>query len=145
MQNAYHEIFDLHGPDAWHLDLDRLISFFRNHDETSDIVGRRQATTFQTLAKISGKAPEEGLSNIPAKKTARVRRATAKKSSQMNTEASSATGSQEESDQSDKLIPPPGVALTVRIEINLPSGGDKSTYDAIFKSIRENLMNGKGT
>jgi hypothetical protein len=34
-----------------------------------------------------------------------------------------------------------GMALTVRIEINLPAGGDQSTYDCIFKSIRENLLN----
>jgi hypothetical protein len=32
--------------------------------------------------------------------------------------------------------------LTVRIEINLPSSGDQDTYDKIFKSIRENLING---
>lgn len=35
-----------------------------------------------------------------------------------------------------------GVGLTVRIEINLPPGGDQATYGAIFKSIRENLLNG---
>ena len=34
------------------------------------------------------------------------------------------------------------VGLTVRIEINLPAGGDKETYDAIFQSIKENLLNG---
>lgn len=32
------------------------------------------------------------------------------------------------------------VGLTVRVEINLPAGGNKETYDAIFKSIRENLI-----
>ena len=54
----YHELFDLHGEDAWTLPLDKLISFFRNHDGTSDVVGKRQATTFQTLARISGKLTE---------------------------------------------------------------------------------------
>jgi hypothetical protein len=34
------------------------------------------------------------------------------------------------------------VGLTVRIEINLPATGDQDTYDKIFKSIRENLLNG---
>ena len=34
------------------------------------------------------------------------------------------------------------VGLTVRIEINLPAEGDQETYDRIFKSIRENLLNG---
>ena len=32
------------------------------------------------------------------------------------------------------------VGLTVRIEINLPAGGSKETYDNIFKSIRANLI-----
>ena len=31
--------------------------------------------------------------------------------------------------------------LTVRIEINLPASGDQETYDRIFKSIRDNLLN----
>jgi hypothetical protein len=34
------------------------------------------------------------------------------------------------------------LGLTVRIEINLPAQGDQKTYDTIFKSIRENLLNG---
>ena len=32
------------------------------------------------------------------------------------------------------------VGLTVRVEINLPADGDQETYDRIFKSIRENLI-----
>ena len=32
------------------------------------------------------------------------------------------------------------MGLTVRIEINLPPAADKETYDHIFKSIRENLI-----
>ena len=35
------------------------------------------------------------------------------------------------------------VGLTVRIEINLPAVADQETYDRIFKSIRENLLNGE--
>jgi hypothetical protein len=37
----------------------------------------------------------------------------------------------------------PSVGLTVRIEINLPADGDQETYDRIFRSIRENLINAK--
>ena len=32
------------------------------------------------------------------------------------------------------------MALTVRIEINLPAEGTQETYDAIFKSIKANLF-----
>jgi hypothetical protein len=34
------------------------------------------------------------------------------------------------------------VGLTVRIEVNLPAAADQETYDRIFRSIRENLLNG---
>lgn len=30
--------------------------------------------------------------------------------------------------------------LSVRIEINLPADGSQETYDRIFRSIRENLL-----
>lgn len=33
------------------------------------------------------------------------------------------------------------IGLTVRVEINLPTDGSKETYDNIFKSIKENLIN----
>jgi hypothetical protein len=34
------------------------------------------------------------------------------------------------------------LGLTVRVEINLPADGSKETYDAIFKSIKKNLLGG---
>ncbi len=149
---AYHELFDLHGPDAWELSTDKLIAFFRNHDGTSDIVGKRQASTFQALARISGKAVDE---LEPAKssgsghtKAARKLTSAKKVSNSTATTASpppAPTGS-------GAPFPPPapnggapntgGMGLTVRIEINLPPGGNQDTYDAIFKSIRANLLNG---
>ncbi|WP_198359835.1 DUF5343 domain-containing protein [Burkholderia ubonensis] len=152
---AYHELFDLHGPDAWALPTGKLIAFFRNHDGTSDIVGKRQASTFQALARISGKAVEE---SEPAKS-----------SGSGHTKATKATKkvapAKKASTVADKAETPPpapavahasapapalnggavntgSVGLTVRIEINLPPGGDQDTYDAIFKSIRANLLNG---
>jgi len=44
--------------------------------------------------------------------------------------------SNDEKDQRD-------IALTVRIEVNLPTASDQKTYDMIFRSIRENLLNAK--
>ena len=32
------------------------------------------------------------------------------------------------------------MALTVRVEVNLPANASQDTYDAIFKSIRANLI-----
>ena len=152
VQDAYHELFDLHGANAWSLDVNKLISFFRNHDETSDIVGRRQATTFQTLARIAGKIPDEAVASTPLKAAKPVKKATTgNKKTSSSVPASAATSPAAPSlsvpshMQFNSSPKDAGVALTVRIEINLPAGGDQLTYDAIFKSIRENLMNGSST
>ena len=142
VEKAYKELFDLHGSDAWSLDLDKLISFFRNHDGTSDIVGRRQATTFQTLGRVSGKVGDAPIPTaVKAIKSAKPPAVAARKPlPKLNGQtAALATSAQHADAKRDS-----DVALTVRIEINLPPGGDQSTYDAIFKSIREHLMNGNG-
>lgn len=146
--DAYHELFDLHGSDAWTLSQDKLISFFRNHDGTSAVVGTRQATTFQALGRISGKVIE----GTPAEKPRVAASNTAKAVKKSTAKVSTATTPPlvPVSVPSDNLKVNPanskqpmqaGMALTVRIEINLPAGGDQSTYDYIFKSIRENLLN----
>ncbi|MDN7717791.1 DUF5343 domain-containing protein [Burkholderia gladioli] len=152
---AYHELFDLHGPDAWGLPVDKLIAFFRNHDGTSDIVGKRQASTFQALARISGKAVDE---SEPAKSSSSEHARTAKSPKKVVpakkaiTLAEKAVGPTSVPVVAHGSPPAPAlnggaantgsVGLTVRIEINLPPGGDQDTYDAIFKSIRANLLNG---
>lgn len=155
IKKAYYELFDLHGEGGWTLELNKLISFFRTHDETSDIVGRRQATTFQTLARLAGQLQEETASSAtprPAKsvvnvQTAKKNQASAKKAVEAAAASHLTTAPQPLAATSVNLNgghKDSGVALTVRIEINLPAGGDQLTYDAIFKSIRENLMNGNG-
>lgn len=148
----YHELFDLHGDDAWTLPIDKLISFFRNHDGTSDVVGKRQATTFQTLARISGKLTEGVPATVKAASNSGGAK-TGKKVSPAKKPAAPAPAPLPALPPGTAPVQPPahanaggagGVGLTVRIEINLPPGGDQATYDAIFKSIRENLLNGNG-
>lgn len=145
IEKAYHELFELHGANAWGLPIDKLIAFFRNHDGTSGIVGKRQATTFQALARLSGKAVDESESTVkstsagsskPAKKT------TPAKKSAPTTKTNPAEPASAPPPSPVGGLSPSGMGLTVRIEINLPPGGDQATYDAIFKSIRANLLNG---
>jgi Family of unknown function (DUF5343) len=144
VEKSYHELFALHGDGAWALTVNKLISFFRNHD--SDIVGKRQATTFQTLASLSGKttatpaqAASKSIGNgSKVTKPVKLVRAVTTK-----TDTSSTPPSSQSKAEIDKSTASP-MALTVRVEINLPAGGDQKTYDAIFKSIRENLLNGHG-
>ena len=151
VENAYHELFELHGANAWGLPIDKLIAFFRNHDGTSGIVGKRQATTFQALARLCGKTIDDSESTVkstsagsskPAKKTT-----PAKKSAPTTktTPAAPALVPAHASPPPNAGANPGGMGLTVRIEINLPPSGDQATYDAIFKSIRANLLNGNGS
>jgi len=149
VQAAYADLFVLHGVEAWTASLDKLISFFRNTDHTSDIVGRRQASTFQTLATIAGKLDGQ----LPKPATVKAKKADAAapkkqaaKSAPTKPSIPTGTPAPGSTETGTRVSGGSGsgdMALTVRIEINLPAGGDKQTYDNIFKSIRENLLNGK--
>lgn len=139
VSSAYSELFQLHGEDAWTLPLTRLIAYFRHTDSTSDVVGKKQAATFQALGLLSGKVDGAVRLSTPKPKAS---------------DASAPTRAKKTTPQPPKAeIPLPiqsappvaqssAMALTVRVEINLPAGGDQETYDRIFKSIRENLLNG---
>jgi len=140
LQTAYKDLFGLYGNGVWNLGDDKLIPFFRQSDQTSDLVGSRQANTFKTLATYAGHAQPASAPNaaksagkaVPkktaAKKAAKV--ATSTLTTPMTNGVVTTNGSSS------------NFGLTVRIEINLPSTGDQDTYDKIFKSIRENFLNG---
>ena len=54
IEKAYSHLFELHGSSAWQPNNDDLITFFRQSDQTSATIGRRQASTFKILAVLSG-------------------------------------------------------------------------------------------
>lgn len=151
---AYEALFELHGENAWNLPVNRLIGFFRNHDHTSDIVGKRQASTFQALAALCGQV-DESAQGVPP----RVKRADSStpKAPRPKPAAKAKAKVAEIAAPIEAELPAithkgngvatsgNGMALTVRVEINLPAGGDQETYDRIFKSIRENLLNGSSS
>lgn len=135
LEAAYAELFELHGAEAWKLDRDALISFFRGADETSAVTGGRQALTFQTLAALAGHREETITSRgstgprqprAPKPKTAKKEKA--EKAETPNVVMHSNSHGQ-------------NFGLTVRVEINLPANASASTYDNIFQSIRKNLLN----
>jgi Family of unknown function (DUF5343) len=143
VKKAYSDLFSLRGDDAWRLDQDALIQYFRSSDDTSAIVGRRQATTFQALSALSGHAELPAIKPGPARKTPAdkkkaVRPNKTKEAGAPTRQASAGAtrGGQMTKESKD-------FGLTVRIEINLPAAGDQDTYDRIFKSIRDNLIDGK--
>lgn len=150
VEKAYHELFSLHGTGAWELPLNKLIAFFRSHDNTGDVVGKRQASTFQMLATLSGKtnAATSQAGARPAGNGSKVSKApkaasALKKNGRVHTDLSALPPAAQPKFNLEKSVAS-SMALTVRVEINLPAGGDQKTYDAIFKSIRENLLHGNG-
>lgn len=138
VRESYRDLFGLHQEASWTLDTDALITFFRSNDATSAIVGKRQASTFQVLAAFSGHGDVPEPRSAGSRGSRRAKTGSPKKTTTKATEG--AKGVVEL--PGTPPVAPAAVGLTVRIEVNLPSDGDQATYDRIFKSIRENLLNG---
>jgi len=138
VKSAYVDLFRLHGDNAWNLDSARLITYFRQTDQSSELVGTRQANTFKALSTYAGKVEAP----MPSARTKTKSPSSAK--SKAKPPAKPVV-----KDNRDSNVVPRGIqdngdrnfGLTVRIEINLPASGDQDTYDRIFKSIRANLIN----
>ncbi len=137
IKTAYSELFDMYGDEAWTLPKAKLIGYFRQSDKTSDIIGARQAAVFQVFRSIAG---YEALSEPkgPAATGEKKPKAAAVKAPKAKVEGAT-VGVTEPANPVAEIPPKPDMALTVRIEINLPAGGTQETYDAIFKSIKANL------
>jgi len=150
MRRAYSQVFDEMGDGALDAPKDNLTHWFRASDKTSELVGQRQATTFQTLAALAGHGELPAVRSGPAKKTTAAtpgpvaKRTTARKTTPKK-QAEEPSGDQVEEPSGDGGHVGSGkngqdVGLTVRIEVNLPPSGDAATYDAIFASIKKHLM-----
>jgi hypothetical protein len=138
VKKAYGDLFDIHKNEAWTLAEGKLISYFRQADQSSEIVGGRQASTFKTLASYAGHISEGAPIAKPKGAAPKTAKAKTKQGAVMNPRSVPAVpATPVQGRGGDQHF-----ALTVRVEINLPAGGDRETYDRIFKSIRENLMNG---
>jgi Family of unknown function (DUF5343) len=151
VKDAYHALFDLHAEGAWTLTREELIVFFRTTDKTSDVIGKRQAMVFQTFAGLAGfAAATASLAAVANKQTktttvskTKMPKSKAKIVSQgiVKPDIHIGSGAGMNGDGKNPVGLKNGMALTVRIEINLPAGGSQETYDNIFKSIRANLIN----
>lgn len=135
IMTAYKDLFDTRGEDAWQLSKDELIGYFRAADKTSDLIGTRQAGVFQVFSSLSGHSVETrakaSASGKPKEKASRK----AKPVKMSTTDAGTAPRK-----TADPAVVQRDLAMTVRIEINLPAEGTRETYDHIFQSIRANLI-----
>lgn len=136
VKKSYHSLFDLHDEHAWDLEIDDLITFFRKNDKTSDAIGQRQAKTFKILAGLSGHGELITAVKSTKSKQSKVQATPKKKTKVVNSSKSSPLKGGEDKSAARS------VGLTVRVEVNLPADGTKEIYDNIFKSIKENLIDG---
>jgi hypothetical protein len=146
VRDVYSQVFDEMGEDALTADSKALTNWFRASDKTSALVGQRQASTFRTLTALAGHGDLPASRTTGTAKKAGTRDASTKApkpkkpadSGKPEQKALSEEHSKRTSDQ--RLVANSDVGLTVRIEVNLPPGGDAGTYDAIFASIKKHLM-----
>jgi len=141
VKKAYAPLFDLRGDGAWSLPESDLVTFFRRSDQTSDTIGRRQARVFKMFAGLSGhgEAPTPNARRQKVKTARPISGAGRAKAAAKTTAKVAPAGPTARTAGIDSGRE---VGLSVRIEINLPADGTKETYDNIFRSIRENLLNG---
>lgn len=140
IRGAYNDLFDVRGEDAWTLSRKDLTAYFRTTDKTSEVIGDRQASVFQTFRDLAGHDNVNGGSdgNVGGKTSSKLRQAKSKVTPQKKAAEPAVTSSGAAEDTKDGRK---NMALTVRIEINLPANGTQEVYDNIFKSIRANLIN----
>lgn len=146
LRESYKALFDDMAEDAWVASPESLIHWFRSVDKTSDTVGKRQASTFRTLAAFAG----HGETPRASTESSTSRNGTASASPKPRRRGKSTKTESANIDVTPAATVTPGIAptatssaavgLTVRIEVNLPTGADAETYDRIFASIRKNLI-----
>lgn len=56
VRQAYDGLFDIYKDETWTQAEGKLISYFRQADQSSEIVGGRQASTFKALASYAGRS-----------------------------------------------------------------------------------------
>lgn len=136
IREAYSDLLELRGEEAWTLSRKDLTAYFRTTDKTSEVIGGRQAGVFQMFRTLAGhhSAEEKAVS----KSSPKPKQPKPKSVTQPNAKH---VGTSVETPQVDIKGGRKDMALTVRIEINLPANGTQETYDNIFKSIRANLIN----
>ncbi len=143
IRSAYSQLFD-EMSDAFGEEQQNLVHWFRAADKTSEVVGKRQASTFLTLGALAG------YGDLPAVRASGQKAAISSGGSAKKKAAAAAPSAKQPIPNGDagderKTSPSnPGAerefGLSVKVEVNLPSGGDAATYDAIFASIKKHLM-----
>ncbi|KAB2686570.1 hypothetical protein F9K82_19655 [Brucella pseudogrignonensis] len=137
VREAYSDLFQLRGDDAWTMLKSELTGYFRATDKTSDVIGGRQANVFQALRVLSGK---EEAPPVKQRQKANGAKPASSKTAAAKASVKTVVAPPEYGTESPATRSKKDMALTVRIEINLPAEGSQETYDNIFRSIKANLI-----
>lgn len=145
LRDKYALLFNEMGDAALTASKNDLTHWFRHADKTSELVGQRQAATFLTLAALAGHGEVPVVRGTGSRKATAVSGETAKKTTTKKAPAKKAAERPADDGKAGDGGKGQGqngqdVGLSVRIEVNLPPGGDADTYDAIFASIKKHLM-----
>ena len=140
---AYSELFSLYKEDSWLLDESKLMTFFRQTDQSSELVGKRQTSTFRALAGYVGLGGQPAAQQKPKgpKRSEKGKGTTVKAAKAKVQKDTRDVAFEGEGESGVGVGTAKQMGLAVRIEVNLPAGGEQETYDRIFRSIRENLLN----
>jgi hypothetical protein len=141
VHDAYGDLFKLHGEDAWQLPKPALSTFFRQSDGTSAIVGDRQVATFVALAEFS-KTRTASASPKPTSPavTKKSKPQTASKAEQKKSGNDASNSTRHSAEGAKKFEFSRDVGISVKIEVILPTDASGETYEHIFRSIRQNLI-----
>lgn len=136
VRDAYGDLFNLRGNDAWTMTKSELTGYLRTTDKTSEVIGSRQAGVFQMFRSLAGHdiTEDKAASKAPIKPRAAKTKPPSPPPAKTTSPGDATVKVDMRSAEQRK-----DMALTVRIEINLPANGSEETYDNIFKSIRANL------
>jgi len=135
IKEAYSELYDKYSENMWALTDSDLIQFFREADHTTDKVGKRQAGVFKAFSALSGKIELSTKGTKPSPRDASKPRRT-------TSPARRAAEKVEQSTKPSSNSIVEHLGMSIKIDVNLPSEASKETYDHIFKSIREHLIDG---
>ena len=125
LRESYEEIFHINDRPT---DSDRasIEGKFKSEHNVSDRVARQQATTFFALLQLADLDTEDPVAG-------------AGEDTQAKHEQSVANDTNP-TEQTGREKPPPSVNLQYNVEVHLPATKDIEVYNAIFKSLREHLL-----
>ena len=125
LREAYEEIFHINARPGGN-DRSTIKGKFKSEHNVSDTVAQKQAMTFFALLKLADLDAEESLTSTEI----------------INESEGENTGTSEEQmkEATRKEGPPRGVSLRYNVEIHLPATKDIGVYNAIFKSLKEHIL-----